>query len=283
VLFVFTNFAKTLLLMDFEKLCKQTITVAVDAGQYILNERKSFSNAKIEMKGIHDFVTYVDRASENMIIDRLSNILPGSTFLAEESYNENTESECMWIIDPLDGTTNFIHGLPLFTVSIALLFNRELVLGVIYEPNLNECYYAWKNGGARLNDAEIRISQTNEMTNSLLATGFPYYDYQHLDSYIEFLKFTIEKTRGLRRLGSAALDLAWVACGRFEGFYEYGLRPWDVAAGACIVSEAGGKVTDFMQSNNYLFGREVIATNGKIHDELCREIQEFFFKGKKIQ
>lgn len=269
--------------MNLEKLCQETVAIAVDAGQYILNERKTFSHSGIEMKGIHDFVTYADRTSENMIIERLRQILHGSDFLAEESSKEDTRSECLWIIDPLDGTTNFIHGLPLFSVSIALHVEGELVLGVIYEPNLNECFYAWKNGGAWLNEKAIRVSKTPEITNSLLATGFPYNDYQYLESYMEFLKFTIEKTRGLRRLGSAALDLAWVACGRFEGFYEYGLKPWDVAAGACIVSEAGGTVTDFRNNNDYLYGKEIIASNGIIHDTLCNEIREFFFKGKKTE
>jgi myo-inositol-1(or 4)-monophosphatase len=208
--------------------------------------------------------------------------LPGSAFLAEESPQKEHSSEFRWIIDPLDGTTNFIHGLPLFSISIALMNNNDLVLGVIREPNLNESFYAWKNGGAWLNNSQIKVSGTTLMANSLLVTGFPYYDYRHLDSFMEFLKFTVEETRGIRRLGSAALDLAWVACGRFEAFYEYGLQPWDVAAGACIVTEAGGKVTDFQNGENYIFGKEIIASNGLIHNNLSNEIQEFFFKGKKI-
>lgn len=268
--------------MNYEALCLKTTEIAVEAGKYIINERSKLQKGDIQSKGMHDFVTYVDRTSEQMIIEKLSELLPESTFLAEESKDQSKQSGLMWIIDPLDGTTNFIHGLPLFTVSIALLHKDQLVLGVIYEPNLRECYYAWKEGGAWLNGSKIQVSQTALMTNSLLATGFPYYDYHHLDAFMEFLKFTVEETRGLRRLGSAALDLAWVACGRFEGFYEYGLSPWDVAAGACIVQEAGGKITDFMNRNNFLFGKEVIATNKIIHDQLCNEIQAFFFKGKKV-
>ncbi len=267
--------------MNYEVLCLQTTEIAAKAGKYIAGERNNFKKGDIETKGIHDFVSYVDRHSEQLIIKKLYDLLPEATFLAEEKFSESEHSDLMWIIDPLDGTTNFIHGLPLFTVSIALLHKKQLVLGVIYEPNLNECYYAWKNGGAWMNGNRIEVSKTLSMSNSLLATGFPYYDYNHLDAFFEFLKFTVEETRGLRRLGSAALDLAWVACGRFEGFYEYGLRPWDVAAGACIVNEAGGKITDFLNTENYLFGGEIIATNSFIHDQLCNEIQAFFFKGKK--
>ncbi len=268
--------------MNLEKLCSQTAEIAIEAGQFILSERKNFSLSDVETKGIHDFVTYIDKNSEELIIKKLSAVLPGSEFLAEESSPKITGSEFRWIIDPLDGTTNFIHGLPLFSISIALMRNDELLLGVIVEPNLNEIFYAWKNGRAWLNRKKIQVSETTLMTNSLLATGFPYYDYSHLDSFMEFLKFTVEETRGIRRLGSAALDLAWVACGRFEAFYEYGLRPWDVAAGACIVYEAGGKVTDFQNGENYVFGKEIIASNGLIHNSLSNEIQEFFFHGKKL-
>jgi len=268
--------------MDYRKLCEKTCMIAREAGQYVMNERKMLKSTDIQNKGLHDFVTYVDRSSEQMIIERLTAILPESTFLAEESVANPELSDLMWIIDPLDGTTNYIHGVPLYTVSIALMHRNELVVGVIYEPNLDECYYAWKQGGAWLNNKEIKVSQTSLMTNSLLATGFPYYDYSHLDAFMEFLKFTVEQTRGLRRLGSAALDLAWVACGRFEGFYEYGLSPWDVAAGACIVSEAGGKVTDFQNGSNFLFGKEIIATNQRVHGQLCNEIRAFFFGGKRM-
>jgi len=269
--------------MNLQQLCLDTVTIARNAGLYIRNEQKLFKQSEIETKGMHDFVTYVDKSSEQYIIEHLSKLLPESTFLAEESASISESSDVMWIIDPLDGTTNFIHGLPLYSVSIALYHANKIVLGVIYEPNTDECFYAWKGGGAWLNNNRITVSKTVSISDSLLATGFPYYDYQHLDAFMEFLKFTVLQTRGLRRLGSAALDMAWVACGRFEGFYEYGLRPWDIAAGACIVKEAGGIVTDFNNTSEFLFGKEVIASNGFIHDQLCNEIQDYFFRGKTMK
>ncbi len=263
--------------MDYKKICFETGLIAREAGKYIFEEKEKMKSEDIQVKGLHDFVTYVDNNSEQLIIERLSKLLPGSVFLSEEGFSTEKSSELMWVIDPLDGTTNYIHGVPLFTVSIALLHNMDIVTGVIYEPNFNECYYAWHKGGAWLNNKRISVSETSLLVNSLLATGFPFHDYKYLDVYLNFLKFTIEETRGLRRLGSAALDLAWVACGRFDGFYEYSLNAWDVAAGACIVSEAGGIVTDFSNKNNFLFGKEIIAANKNIHEQLCQKIQVFFF------
>jgi myo-inositol-1(or 4)-monophosphatase len=263
--------------MNYQQICSKTIEVAREAGAYMMTQQQTLRNDDIVTKGLHDFVTYVDKTSEKLIIDRLSLLLPGSTFLAEESADSSKQSDMMWIIDPLDGTTNFIHGLPMFSVSIALRHNDQLVVGVIYEPNLDECFYAWKDGGAWLNSKQIFVSETNKFAGSLMATGFPYYDYQHLDGFMELLKFSIKETRGLRRLGSAALDMAWVACGRFEAFYEYGLRPWDVAAGACIIEEAGGKVTDFQNGSSFFEKKEIIASNGKIHQQLYEKIQEYYF------
>ncbi len=268
--------------MNYQYLCEQTVSIARKAGKYMLGQNKLVNQSDIQTKGLHDFVTRVDKASEKMIIEDLRNLLPQSSFLAEESSGDARIDELTWIIDPLDGTTNFIHHLPLFTVSIALMHNAFPVVGVIYEPNLDECFYAWKGGGAWLNEQSIRVSVTDSLNDSLLATGFPYYDYSYLDGFMEFLKFTVKETRGIRRLGSAALDMAWVACGRFDAFYEYGLRPWDIAAGACIVNEAGGLVTDFKNSlEGFLFGKELIASNSFIHEELVVHLNEFFFNGKR--
>jgi len=266
--------------MNYKIICEQTVALARETGKFIQSQKQSVLEKDIQTKGVHDFVTRVDKASESMIINELKKILPSSTFLAEESASDAKIEETTWIIDPLDGTTNFIHHLPLFTISIALMHKNELVIGVIYEPNLDECFYAWKDGGAWLNGTQISVSKTKTLHDSLLATGFPYYDYQHLDGFMEFLKYTIRETRGLRRLGSAALDMAWVACGRFDAFYEYGLRPWDVAAGACIVSEAGGRVTDFNNLPDCIFQKEIIASNNQVHDELVREMRKCFFSGK---
>ncbi|MFZ4724440.1 MAG: inositol monophosphatase family protein, partial [Paludibacter sp.] len=190
--------------------------------------------------------------------------LPESGFIAEEGTNDIQGERYNWVIDPLDGTTNYIQGVPIYSVSIGLLDGDELVLGVVYEVGRDECFYAWKGGGAYLNGKAIRVSDRNNIHDALLATGFPYSDYSQMTEYMAFLEKMMKEARGVRRLGSAAADLAYVACGRFDAFWEYDLKPWDVAAGAVIVKEAGGKVTDYKGGNNYLFGREIIASNGLI-------------------
>ncbi|MCK4361464.1 MAG: inositol monophosphatase, partial [Bacteroidales bacterium] len=163
-----------------------------------------------------------------------------------------------------------------FSISIALMEGNEIISGVIYEINLQECFYAWKNSQAFLNRTPIKVSETTNLNNSLLATGFPYYDYSKLDQYLKLFKYFMENTRGIRRLGSASVDLAYVACGRFDGFYEYGLSPWDVAAGVLIVQQAGGKVCDFSGDKNYIFGKEIITSNQNIFKEFLNVIKNYF-------
>jgi myo-inositol-1(or 4)-monophosphatase len=218
----------------------------------------------------------VDKSSEKMIVEGLAGLLPGSGFIAEEGTSSLKGEHYNWIIDPLDGTTNFIHGIPCYAISIALMRDEELVLGVIYEINLDECFYSWEGGKAYLNGGEIRVSETAKLADSLLATGFPYYDYGRMDEYLELFKHFMQNTHGLRRLGSAATDLAYVACGRFEGFYEYGLQSWDVAAGAFLVKQAGGKVSDFSGKNNFIFGKELVAGNSACFPEFLHAVQRFF-------
>jgi myo-inositol-1(or 4)-monophosphatase len=217
----------------------------------------------------------VDKQSEERLVEGLSMILPGSGFIAEENPLLQSK-ELTWIIDPLDGTTNFIHGVPVYSISIALMEGTELLLGVIYEINLKECFYTWKGSPSYLNGLEINVSVTDKVKDSLFATGFPYYDYGRLDPYLHFFRYLMENSHGLRRLGSAAADLAYVACGRFDGFYEYGLSPWDVAAGALIVKNAGGAVSDFNGKDDFIFGKEIIATNGRIYDEFNSAFRENF-------
>jgi myo-inositol-1(or 4)-monophosphatase len=214
----------------------------------------------------------VDKEAEEMIISQLKELLPGSGFIAEESENQRAGTY-NWIIDPLDGTTNFIHGLPPFSVSIALMEKEETVAGVVYEINLDEIFTAWKNGPARLNGKEITVSAHAKLDKSLVATGFPYKDFSLMAQYMALLDDMMRNSRGVRRLGSAAVDLAYVACGRFDMFYEYGLNPWDVAAGAFIVQQAGGKVSDFSDGGTYLFGDEILATNQNVHDESLKMIR----------
>lgn len=263
-------------MMDLAQITKEACLIAKEAGKYLLQESKHFSSSAIEHKGKNDLVSYVDRQSESIIIKGLQKILPGSNILAEESGQLNSNSEFTWIIDPLDGTTNFVHGIPLFAVCIALKYHSEIVVGIIYEPNLNECFYAWKGSGAWLNERQIQVSQTNSLSNSLVATGFPYAEFNKLPAYMNFITYTVQNTRGMRRLGSAAVDLAYVACGRIEVFFEYGLKPWDVAAGSIIVQEAGGIVTDFSKNNNYLFGQEIIASNSKMYIEFTNVFGQIY-------
>ena len=178
----------------------------------------------------------------------------------------------------MDGTTNFIHGIPLYAISIALQQNDEIVIGVVYEINLKECFYAWKGSNAFLDAQVINVSANKTINESLIATGFPYYDYSKLTEYIQLFTYLLKNSRGVRRLGSAAVDLAYVACGRFEAFYEYGLRPWDVAAGAFIVQQAGGCNCNFEGGSNYIFGKEIISCNLNIAEEFLTVCKKYFKK-----
>lgn len=254
-------------MLDYSKLTNQVIALSKSIGQYLLTEIKTIKQSDVEEKGLHNLVTHVDKTAEKRIVDALGLLLPDSGFIAEEGTSTKIGKEYNWIVDPLDGTTNFIHSVPLYCVSIALKRNDELVLGVIYEPNLDECFYTWKDAPAYLNGKVIQVSKIPLIEQSLFATGFPYYDYSKLEGFMEFFVYLMRNSRGVRRLGSAAVDLAYVACGRFEGFYEYGLQPWDVAAGILLVQNAGGKVTDFKNGSDYLFGQEIVAVNNLIADE----------------
>jgi myo-inositol-1(or 4)-monophosphatase len=262
--------------MDFEKITKQVIDISKRAGQIIKEEVSGFTESDVEYKGSHDLVSYVDKKSEAFLVNELKKVVPEAGFIAEESPELKKAERFNWIIDPLDGTTNFIHKIPVFSVSIALAEFQKPVVGVIFEINLNECFYAWKDSPAYLNGKEIKVSDTKILDQALIATGFPYYDYSRLDAYLVLFKELMQSSRGVRRLGSAAVDLAYVACGRFELFYEYGLNPWDVAAGALIVERAGGKITTFNGDDNFIFGKEIVASNAKVHDEFMTKVKTFF-------
>lgn len=259
-----------------EILCKNVCEQVKEVGKFIQSERIKFSAEQIEVKGKNDFVSYVDKTAERLLIEKLSLLVPQAGYIAEEGTSTKRGDLYNWIIDPLDGTTNFIHGIPCYAISIALMKGKKIILGVVYEINLNECFYAWENSKAYLNETEINVSTTANLANSLLATGFPYYDYSKMDAYLELFRYYMKNTHGLRRLGSAATDLAYVACGRFDGFYEYGLQPWDVAAGAFIVQQAGGKVTDFKGSDDFIFGKEIITGNPLLFNEFLSSLQLYF-------
>jgi len=262
--------------MELKQLTGNIIEIANEAGEFIRQQRKTFSPDKIEFKGLNDLVSYVDKTAEQMIVARLEKLLPEAGFITEEKTINKTGERYNWIIDPLDGTTNFIHGLPVFSVSIALQEANELISGVVYEINLDECFYAWKDSPAYLNGRIIKVSDNKALNSSLLATGFPYYNFEKQQAYIGLFTELMQGCHGLRRLGSAAVDLAYTACGRFDGYYEYNLKPWDVAAGILIVRRAGGEVVNFKGDHESLTYRELLATNGKITGEMLNAIQKYF-------
>ncbi|TRX65770.1 inositol monophosphatase family protein [Carboxylicivirga sp. M1479] len=259
--------------MNYEAICRQVCEVAIQTGQFISEERAN-NRVDVEVKGSNDFVTQVDKGAEKRIVDALSELLPESGFIAEEGTSNKKGKVYNWIIDPIDGTTNFIHGLAPYAISIALQENDDLVLGVIYEVGLKECFSAFKGSPVFLNGKKVNVSNTDTVKDSLIATGFPYSNYKRLDGFMNSVRYFMEHSRGLRRLGSAATDLAYVACGRFDSFYEYNLKPWDVAAGAFLVQQAGGCVCDFDGGNNYLFGQEIIATNKASFEEFTNVIKK---------
>jgi myo-inositol-1(or 4)-monophosphatase len=263
---------------DLTYLLEHTIAIAKEAGAFIRKERKAFDLSQVEHKGLNDLVSYVDKQSEQLIVEKLSTLLPESDFIAEEGTMGTSGKAYTWIIDPLDGTTNFIHGIPAFAVSIGLKHHEEIVLGVVYEINLDECFYAIKGGGAWCNGNPVKVSQAADLSAALIGTGFPYSAMGKIDDYLAALKSLMSKTHGIRRIGSAATDLCYVACGRFDGFFEYNLQPYDVAAGLLIVQEAGGEVSDFNNGKDFLFGKKIIASNGLIHTAIWEEIDKFWNK-----
>ncbi|MEA2107364.1 MAG: inositol monophosphatase family protein [Bacteroidota bacterium] len=264
--------------MNLEKICQQVIELTRNTGKFILDEKKNNTNIRFEEKGLHDFVTYVDKTSEQKLVEGLNVILPEAGYIVEEQTTTTQGETYNWIIDPLDGTTNFIHGITPFAISIALKEKDEIILGVVYEFGLDECFYAWKGSPAYLNGKEINVSKKKHINDSLIATGFPYYDYDRLNPFLESLEYFMRNTHGVRRLGSAATDLVYVACGRFEAFYEYSLSSWDVAAGTFIVQQAGGKVSDFKGENNYIFGKEIVAANNSVFDNFLAIVKQYMNK-----
>lgn len=228
---------------------------------------------EVNAKTPNDFVTEVDRAAEDAIIDVIREAYPEHAILAEESGESGAESEFQWIIDPIDGTTNYIHGFPQYCVSIALAERGIVQHGVIYDPNRNELFTASKGRGAFLNDRRIRVSKRARLSDTLIGTGFPFKEMAHIDAYLAIFKDLAGKTAGLRRPGSAALDLAWLACGRTDGFFEIGLKPWDMAAGALLVTEAGGLASDFGGEGAYLETGNLVAGTPKVFTQLLQTIR----------
>lgn len=263
--------------MNLTGLEQDVISLCEEVGEFMSKESENFDLSKIEQKGsFSNLVSYVDKESEKRLVARLSELLPGAGFLAEEGTETKGTNDYKWIIDPLDGTTNYLHGLPIYAISIGLQKKDKTVMGIVYDVSHKDCYHAIENNPAYCNKKEIRISPINKLEESLLATGFPYYHLDKRENYLEIIKIFLEKTHGIRRLGSAAMDLAYVACGKLEGFFEYNLSPWDVAGGTFIVQQAGGIVTDFSGGEDYLFGGQLCA-GGKVHAEMLQLIKSKWY------
>ena len=247
-------------------------SLALEAASLIKREMKS--DRQVDFKGRRDMVTQVDRASEALITRRISEFYPGHTILAEESGGAQVLGDgYTWIIDPLDGTTNFVHGFPVFGVSIAVLKGQGILAAAIADPTRDELFSAGLGLGASLNESPIQVSSTAELSHSLLATGFPYENDTNFDINMRFWTEIYGKTQGLRRAGAAAIDLAWTACGRLDGFWELGLKPWDLAAGVLLVREAGGLISDPEGADLDIFTGDLLATNALLHDEMLAEMK----------
>jgi len=253
------------------------VKAARRAGNVINRGARDLDLLTVTAKGPKDFVSEVDREAERTIVDTLHATYPGHAILAEEGTgrDQNVDAEYLWIIDPLDGTTNFLHGFPQYCVSIALSHKGVVTQGVIYDPIRNDLFTATRGRGAFLNDRRIRVSRRQHLRDCLIGTGFPFRDGSYLDTYLQMMKTMITHTAGLRRPGAAALDLAYVAAGSYDGFFEVGLNPWDVAAGSLLVLEAGGLIGDLGGEGDYLHGGQVIAANPKIFSQMVQTLSPF--------
>jgi myo-inositol-1(or 4)-monophosphatase len=250
-------------------------TIAIEAaragGEIIRNNLTK--EVRVDYKGAVNLVTNVDREAEKTIVGIITKEFPDHEILAEEGHGRGKKFPCKWIIDPLDGTTNYAHRFPFFCVSIGLEVNEEIVLGIVYDPVRSEFFLAERGKGAFLNDEPIHVSVTKDLTHSLLVTGFSYDVRETADNNLNhFCDFSV-RAQGVRRTGSAALDFCYVAMGRFDAFWELKLHPWDAAAGSLLVQEAGGRVTDFSGRSYSIYSREVIASNGRIHEEMVKVLQ----------
>ncbi len=256
------------------------VKAARRAGNLIHRAADNLDHLTVTKKSNADYVSEVDRAAERTIIETLLDAYPTHAILAEESGGQG-DSEYLWIIDPLDGTTNFLHGYQQYAVSIALQHNGVLTQAVIYDPTKNDLFTATRGRGAFLNDRRIRVSKRVEMADSLIGTGFPYSKFDHIDAYMNILRDMMQKTAGLRRPGSAALDLAYTAAGRYDGFFETGLKPWDIAAGCLLITEAGGLVGDLQGNDSYLRTGHLCAGNPKVFAQLLQVIAPHLTEGLK--
>ncbi len=258
-------------------ICIKVAKIAEQAARYIESQYGHVKPHDIDEKARNNLVSYVDKTAEQQIVAALRPLLPGAGFITEENTaTELGNSPLRWVIDPLDGTTNFLYHIPVFSVSIALLYEQQPIVGVVYDVCRRECFSAWRGGGAYLNGKSFGIGTCQQLTDAVIATGFPYYDFSRLEQYINTLRYLVLHTRGVRRLGSAAIDLCYVACGRYDAFFEHALHAWDVAAGVLITQEAGGLVSDFEGGDNYLFGKQIVAANPMLMPDFRTIMRQFF-------
>lgn len=257
--------------MNLTIICNEVEQIARSVGEFLKNEQAKLHKSDIELKGTRNFVTHIDMEAEKMLVEKLGKLIPDATFLTEEGTVSYAEGEYTWIIDPLDGTTNYVHGDTPFSVSVALTKNGKIVLGVVYDPVADELYSAIEKGKATLNGNPIKVSSHNTLTNAYIGFGIPY----SLDEQGEkILRNAIEQFRkcSFRIKGSAAIEICYVACGRSDAYFHSGLSPWDVAAGTFILECAGGKNSDFSNGEKYVFNKELVASNGVIHREILEKI-----------
>jgi len=255
---------------------KTAVTAARLSGDIILRNLGQLSTADIQTKQAFDFVTRVDRWSEAVIMQMIREKFPHHLFLSEETLQQEADGDYRWIIDPLDGTTNYIHSYPMFSVSIALEYQNEIILGVVFDPLRDELFHAIKGGGSFLNNRRISVSDITLAEKSLIATGFPFRKKEMIALYLDAFRKIFENVSDIRRAGSAAIDLAYIAGGRVEGFFELNLSPWDIAAGSLLITEAGGRITDFAGGEQYLVTGNIVAGNTNIHSEILKIIRQVF-------
>lgn len=264
-------------MIDFKEICFAVQQIVLETGELVRQERQAFSKGNdIETKGHNDFVTRIDKLSERRLVEQLGNLIPTSGFIAEEGTSTKRGETYNWVIDPIDGTTNFIHGLPPHAISVALMQDKEIVVGVVLEITGKELFYAWKGSEAYRNGEIIHVSDSKTHSEALVATGFPYSDFSLLNEDLQLLKFMMQNAQGVRRLGAASIDLCYVACGRFDAFWEYGLHPWDMAAAALIIKQAGGFVCSIDRNDDdYLFNGKIIAANHAYFTEFSETVKSY--------
>jgi myo-inositol-1(or 4)-monophosphatase len=255
------------------ELMPEVLRISRQAGDFIRTQVGLVQSGDIIEKDRNSLVSYVDKTAEKMLVEGLSTLVPGAGFVTEEDTIVNTRAEYTWVIDPLDGTTNFLQEIPVFSVSVALAHHSEPVLGCVIDIMQRQAFYAWRGGGAWLDEKSIRTSHKSELSEAIIATGFPYYAPDNMARLTDIFMHFITHARGVRRLGSAALDLAYTACGRFDAFYETTLNSWDIAAGVILIREAGGIVTDFSGGDKFVSTAQLVASNGFLHEKILQMLR----------